>query len=734
MMNRVVSQLLIYLCLMGFGITSYGNVRAENKTVESAKALFSQLKLQSNASDFSRIAKQTGTIIDQARSTKFEVSNLKILRNLMEEMRKHTRQQVKNTESGIRENEAALERLYRSQAWDDLNFAQAAFAYWRAWIDLELARGIRNENAKHRALLPALKGFRVASMQLFRPDLIYGGWLGIGYVEMERGHLDRARDIFNRLEDVLSLAPDSTIREAVSLELRLLNVRTGNVNASHVNREINDNEAKMLRIEAFILLDEARKSGHQPLGVAQRLKALINAGHMDQTLLQEMMNYSQEITAINLGAWSDLATAEFRLQHKDYRRATQKFETFFKKVVVPRGVNVDNYRYRWAVAAYKAKHYQTATNILEKLVRRRHLDKNLKKTASKLLFAATSARESGEPSSANRSSLRRAAQRYLKIFPTDRDSDAARLVIAQTSPDANVALNSLAQIRTNSKYRTDVDRASYQIITAEFQKKIVQGKIESAMNLAIDGLKTFNKLTKKEQANAGNKALMIQMRALVDPNPVEVLLALETFGNQQNSNRDIRRSLLWSQLQLYKRLGESEKLTGLIGSLSASSIPDWQMVFLYPWIAQIEDANLRLELARLAHPSAKTDPDMDRRFRRLIIESLIVTENSAAAYEDARDFSQTYSNSGYAWRLLGRTAELTDRPFEADKAWSVITKSALPTTDMWWEGMLNRARIRAASTRPEQACPLVEELKVRSQYLPAFYKVEYKTLLETSSC
>jgi hypothetical protein len=733
-LNRSLLESLFFFLIVNLGFTAPVTVHADSKTIERTRTLLSQLKSQTDASVFSRIAKEMGPIIDETRATKIDTPKLKILRELIESMRMHTQQRVKYMESGIQEDEAALERLYRSQSWDDLSFSQAAFAYWRAWIDLELARRVNNASAKNLALLPARQGFRVASMQLFRPDLMYGAWLGIGYVEMEQGHLDRAREIFIKLEEALSLAPESSIREAVSIEVRLLNIRTGNVNLSPASRQIDDHEAKMLRIEAFALLDDARKTGSHPEGVAQRFYALINSGRMDQSLLNNMMSYTQEIAAINLGAWTDLAAAELRLRHKDYNKAVQKFDTFFKKVVVPKGVNVDNYRYRWAVAHYKANHYQAAMNILEKLVRKKHLDSEIKKAATKLLFVAAAAREGKGSSSANRSSLRAAAQRFISMNPNDRDSDSARLILAQTSSDANVALKSLAQIKTKSKLRGDVERTAYQIITTEFRTKIAQGKIEMAKGLARDGIKAFQKLPETDRTDTKNMALLTQMRALVDPHPGKILSSLDSLDKQGNSDRDIHLALLWSRLQLYSRLGESSKLVELITRLSAKSIPSWEMAVVYPWIAQQENAELRLELARLAHPSAKTDSDMDRRFRGLIIESLIETENNTDAYENAMSFSQTYRNSGDAWRLLGRTAELANKPFEADKAWSVITESALPTTEIWWQGMLNRVRIRAGSTRPKQACPLLQELKSRTKYLPATYKTEYQSVLNTSEC
>jgi hypothetical protein len=57
--------------------------------------------------------------------------------------------------------------------------------------------------------------------------------------------------------------------------------------------------------------------------------------------------------------------------------------------------------------------------------------------------------------------------------------------------------------------------------------------------------------------------------------------------------------------------------------------------------------------------------------------------------------------------MLARSAQQTRRLVEADNAWAVITDKVPPSFDVWWEGMLSRIELRAASTRPAAACELV---------------------------
>ena len=75
-----------------------------------------------------------------------------------------------------------------------------------------------------------------------------------------------------------------------------------------------------------------------------------------------------------------------------------------------------------------------------------------------------------------------------------------------------------------------------------------------------------------------------------------------------------------------------------------------------------------------------------------------------------------------------------DKPFEADSAWSVITDKAVPTMTVWWEGMLSRVRIRSASTRPEEACPLLEEIVRSQEHMPDSFRAEYDAAAGGAAC
>ncbi len=727
------ARLLIALVLVFYTSGLYATPAGED-AIKQANSHLARLKTGPSAKDVFDIANSIGPAIDAVRSSEVTDAQLKTLQGLLEQMRRVTEQKLASIEAESQENEAALERLYRSQTWDDMSFALAAFPYWRAWIDLQIAKRIDDEGLKTQALLPAQKGFRAASMQLFRPGLVYGGWLGMGYVELEEGRSARAMEIFQNLDNALASEPDSPVRQAVQIELRLLEARTGQVKTTRKSDRVDEIEARILRVEAFALLQDSRKTGGRPWEAAVRLKKIIEAGYLDQSLVNDMMIYAQELSGVDIGIYTDLAGGEFALQYEHYYNAMQKFQSFFSNVIAPPGIDFTRYRYRWALAAYKAEIYQPAVDILEKMQRKKGLDPELDKATAKLLYAVYAAREQTSGSVANRKLLRTAAQRFVRKSPGDADADAARLMIAQTSSSASTALKSLKSIKSTKKLNGDVERTAYQIIARDFSRKIARGKTNSAKGLARDGISAFSKLPKADKADPFNFAILLQMRALIDPKPEEVLKAIEFIETKGNTNLDIRRALIWSRLQLYDRSGDMSKVRDFVRSLASNGIPSWQMEFLYPFVAERKSVGERIELARLLHPSSKDQPEMDRRFRALIIEDLLTQGESQEAYGESLVFSKEHPSSGDAWRLLAKSAEANEQPFEADRAWRVITDKAIPTMTIWWEGMFSRVRIRTNSTRPYEACPLIDEIVRSEEHMPANLKGDFEVISAAAGC
>ncbi len=748
----VSRKFLIVVCMLVSCVYSMVAVAENSAVLEvEAKKFLTSLEQSKTAKEMFDLANAIGPLIDRIRQAALKTEELKKFRTILNEMRTVVERTVTDVEEKAEDSEAELERLYRSQDWDDISFALAAFPYWRAWIDLEIARQVKDEgnidNLKSTALLPAQNGFRSASMQLFRPGLVYGGWLGRGYVEIEKERYVRAHTIFENLERALMDEEDSPILEVVRFELRILDALTGNVTQDSRSDVFDDDEAQIQRAEAFGLLHASRKTGGRPLEAAERLRTLIAAGRVDQHLIDDMMVYSQELSGVDVGVYTDLAGAEFALNYDHFYQAMQKYEAFFTHIIVPPNVDLSRYQYRWALAAYNAKINQPAIDLLVKLVRKKDIDPELDKAVAKLLYAVYAAREKNSGSKANMKELRKAAQRFIRKSPDDKDADAARLLIAQTAANAAVALKSLSSIESTDKFKGDVERTAFYLIAKEFSAKVTRSKIKDATALARQGVVAFGQLPKSDRANAYNFAVLIEMRSLIDPKPEDVLTALDTIEQkmaeqaaeleipvEQHVSLDIRRALIWSRLYLYNRLDDYERIFSFINNLAAKGIPSWQVEFLYPFIAEWRNVNQRMALARLVHGSVKRQPEMDRRFRVLIIEGELDNGQIEGAYAAAKLFTKEHVTSGDGWRLFAKAAEAMGKPFESDRAWKAITDKAIPPMDVWWEGMISRARLRVQGNRPEEGCLIMMETKRSIKYLPSKLRKDYDMISASLQC
>ena len=133
-----IRTLAIYLVFGALLITS--SEAADN--LGQAQQLLDSLTNTATTARFAQVAREFGPVIDEVRSGATTVKQLHALRDITEQFRQRTSARLQAAEAEAGSDEGALEALYRSSAWDDLSFALAAFPYWGAWIDLEIAKKI----------------------------------------------------------------------------------------------------------------------------------------------------------------------------------------------------------------------------------------------------------------------------------------------------------------------------------------------------------------------------------------------------------------------------------------------------------------------------------------------------------------------------------------------------------------------------------------------------------------
>ncbi len=630
------------------------------------------------------------------------------------------------------DNETALENMYRSQLWADLNFGEVVFIYAGAWTNLLIARKSTDQIIKGRALRLAHKGFRVASTQFFRPNLMYGAWAGVGYVEAEMGRFARAREIFSRLYQVMDETENNKAKSVLERELRVLDALTGNIKTRNFTKRVDKDEAQILRVELISLLRESKEDESFPEGAAERFNKLVRAGRLDQSLFEEVMTYSLELSSLNIGQWAELASAEYRLQNGDFTRAVRKFNAFFNRGNIPRGLDLRRYRYRWAVSAYKARYYQTSAGILERLLRNRDLSEETLRKSSKLLYLAYLKQEVEKASLSNRKFLHKAARRFIETNPEDAAINGAKLVLAQTNPNHNESIRMLEGLLEEGPDRSSFLRALFEVKARRFSNKISLGQMQESKRFARDGLDSYQQMDDVDRERPLNRAINLQMRAVVLENSENILSEIKEIEMTGPLGRDVERTLFWTRLLVAGRYDYREAKVYFDG-LMARVIPSWKVDILYLLLSSMKNKKLVVHLAERLTRLPSLESSMAKRTRIIWIQGLIDLGNSEEAYEQARFFLTDYPTSGDAWRLLGRSAEAEGQLFEADKAWGMVTKKTSPRQKIWWEGMINRTRIRAAR-RPDQACALLKRLIQSDKHIPRDYLKNFRYLKNNLDC
>jgi hypothetical protein len=568
-------------------------------------------------------------------------------------------------------------------------------------------------------------------MQIYQPSLVYGGWLGVGFVARAEGQTSRARQIFDSLRLALSFDANHPVRKVVEQELARMDGRAPAPVATPAAPATPAARYAGERAQAFALLAQHRKTKVGARDAAAALRGIIDAGGMDMSLLVETLKYQAEIVSEDLREYTDLLGAEFAFTNQQWFTAVQKYQAFF--ALKPRGqdMQLDRFRYRHAVACLKADLTTDSARLAERLLQTAKLEPELRKAATKLAYVARAQRLDSKSTADARQALSVAAKRFLAASPSDPDADGARVVLAQASGDTGTALKLLSGV--SAKAQPNVGSTRFYVIAKQFSKvaNTVGPGVES---LARQGLDAWDGLPADQKKIPDNYAFYLQLKSVGERDPSAVLKEIERAEQKPGASMTSRRAYFWAKLRCYDRLGETSRVSGEIDRLGDAPVPSWMAEALYPWVRKQADLAVQVAFAAQLAPKLKALPDMERRFRLLEIESLLTLERGEEAYAAARRLIADYPKAGDGYRVLAQSAAQTRRLIEADNAWAVITNKVPPSFEVWWEGMLSRIELRADSTRPASACELVHKVARQPKAPNADFERRWAALRARVAC
>ncbi len=727
---------MVLLALLGMSVSP---AHAADDPLATAQVMLARLSLDAPTSEYVQVAREFGNVVDAVRQNEAPDLVLLELRKNAEQMRERAHQRLRDAEADAGDDEGALEQIYESSTWDDLSFALSAFPYWRSWIDLTLAERPTQKAKRDKLLWQAKRGFRAASMQIFQPNLVYGGWLGMGYIAKANGETSRATQIFEALKKALAADPAHPVYKMVQAEMSLMRGETPPASAmTQTGASAQDAATANLHAEAMMLLKQhrqnttARETGVGARQAAERLRQIIDGGHMTQTILTDALSYQVELAREGLSTYTDLLLAEFNFNNQQWVTAIQKYRVFFQHEPRDRGMNFDRFRYRYAVALLKSEVNEDAAREAEKLLRA-GVEPAVQQAATKLAYIARARNAEVQTNNASRSALTTAAKRFVAQSPSDADADGARLILAQQSGDSGAALRYLNSVKGGGKFAGGADSTRFYVIAKQFAEAAQTGA--GLDTLARQAMSAWENLAADEKKPPQNQAFFFQLLAVTDPNPEGLLKRLE-LAEQKTASAGIsvKRAYFWCRLKIYERMGQPVRLLTDIQARGDTPAQSWQLEQIYPFYRKLQDVSLRLKLVEALEPQLKKQPEMERRFRLQKIEDLMALGQGEDAYKSAQALIKDYPRAGDAYRMLARAAHQTKRLIEADNAWRIITEKVPPKQEVWWEGMLSRIDIRASSTRPAAACELVATVTQRLPAPNADYTARFAALRKRVTC
>jgi tetratricopeptide (TPR) repeat protein len=276
----------------------------------------------------------------------------------------------------------------------------------------------------------------------------------------------------------------------------------------------------------------------------------------------------------------------------------------------------------------------------------------------------------------------------------------------------------LDNVKKPKKFKGGVEQTKFYLMARDFSIALRKGNEKPLNAIANRGILAFKSLPSSERQKADSLAIVLQMRALVDKDPAKVLMAIDKIEANIKLSITAREAMLWARIKCYERLNNYDAMMAYLAKIATGKPESWQMEQIYPAVRALPQGQNKLNVVRSIMPGLSKLPSMERRFRVMEIDAMLALGQYEQSYDAAKSFLELYPRAGDGWRVLAVAAGKTGKPFEADNAWKTITERADPRRDLWWEGMLSRAEIRAASTRPKAACEIIEEIVARKSQMP----------------
>ncbi len=736
---------------------SLDTIKANTANADSLgriKALTGQLMAQAqrqitelDTDDFVLIVDAYGNLVSQTRELGGGKGDFEYLIDRGQALRQRCRDKVRSLESVTHEDEVKLEQLYRSDVWHDINYALSAVGYWQAWALLGIAHSKDGERDQVAWLNRAESGFQASSVRILYPGIVYGSWLGMGYVAAARDQPDVAEERFRRLTQALVSDPENPVRKIAEAELTVLALRRGEVQpvTTRTREPLSPSLANVYLEEAFVLLQQHRETGTGAIAAAERLKALIEEGYLTTGLVARILFYRDEIVGQDLGLFSHYVDIEFAYAYQQYDTVVLKYREFEQRGGLDLLINLRTLQYHYAVALLKIGQYHDAWNMAEQLRSKSDLPAPVIKALPKLSFLIAQALHQQKGSNRNRVRVLNAAEYFLTKSPDDPDISAAHLALGQLSFNPDRAERHLREAKRDAKLKGSIAMAQLQRSISTFNSAIEQGAMESQRKQARVILAQLEELPRYERDKPWSRILSLQMQTVLAQNLEQVVSGIDGINRQaaQDPNFKLdansRQILLWSKLRALDQL-DAGRVLGFVQELvslgeAGDALVQREIYRFFLGKEQRREFGDLIRLVDAVYPAWAGQTQDQRQLRLMQIRARTALGQPGQAFELAQAMVGEFPNSGDAWMAYAESAEAVEDFFTAERAWAKIASAQPEGAPRWREAMAQRVELMGYfEDRVEDICAVLEEAQRYRHLASAVEQEVMDARLKASAC
>jgi hypothetical protein len=274
------------------------------------------------------------------------------------------------------EDEAALERLYRSAEWQRLDYADVTLGYWTGWAELSRGQALDPGAERREAMRRAVAAFERSARELRLPSVAAASLLGLGMASRDLGELERARGALERLRAQLARQPDAKLQLACDYELVAIALAQGDAERAGAlaaglpaGALTPEQRSTLVRAELEGWLGRAEQDPEALERAASRLRELLQAGGPSaQAAAALVQQHWAQLRGRDLGTLGELLGAEDAFAAGRFAEARDGYRRALSAPGGVPGLDARTARYKLAVSLAQTGERSAAASELEQLL------------------------------------------------------------------------------------------------------------------------------------------------------------------------------------------------------------------------------------------------------------------------------------------------------------------------------------------------------------------------------